>query len=380
MLMFGDDLSIYKEIPVDIDTFISDPKYLGKSTNNGELIYPFWREKLHEILQSDREMVFISTAIGTGKTIISTICSAYQLYCLMCLKNPIEHFCLMDGDNVSIMIATSYYNNDTAYNTFMHYVENSPWFWNHGEIEYDEFGHAERYVPDANVVINRVVKHDHLLGSQLFGGYIAPKGEDRESEMIDILFSARARVQSRFTRDGVCYGKLFVDNDFEIDDELITRMTDMNYMVIRGSQWEIKPKDWFSDETITVVVNPIVGKSRVIWDTNIVPKLEEGEYIVEFPEDFKFNLEHDLESSLLLIANLDRTLYEHDVKFMDAMEGMLYMDKAIKIPGDRHSYFVEHDTIYDERHVRIDLSPVEFFKEFICCNNWEVFPKEYIYK
>ena len=33
----------YKEIPVDLDTFLCDDRYLGKVTRNGEGIYPYWK-------------------------------------------------------------------------------------------------------------------------------------------------------------------------------------------------------------------------------------------------------------------------------------------------------------------------------------------------
>ena len=35
-------LSDYKEIPVDIGTFLSSEAYLGNATRNGEAIYPYW--------------------------------------------------------------------------------------------------------------------------------------------------------------------------------------------------------------------------------------------------------------------------------------------------------------------------------------------------
>lgn len=39
--------SDYEEVPVDIDTFIDDPRYLGSSLSGS--IYPFWRKKLKEL-------------------------------------------------------------------------------------------------------------------------------------------------------------------------------------------------------------------------------------------------------------------------------------------------------------------------------------------
>lgn len=37
----------YEEIPVDLETFLSDEQYLGKYTNYGKDIYDTWRKELH---------------------------------------------------------------------------------------------------------------------------------------------------------------------------------------------------------------------------------------------------------------------------------------------------------------------------------------------
>ena len=42
-------LADYKEIPVDIDTFLNSEAYLGKTNRNGEAVYPFWRKKAYFI-------------------------------------------------------------------------------------------------------------------------------------------------------------------------------------------------------------------------------------------------------------------------------------------------------------------------------------------
>ena len=42
----------YEEIPVDIDTFLDDPEYLGKGLVNEEgkkTVFPYWRKTLRKI-------------------------------------------------------------------------------------------------------------------------------------------------------------------------------------------------------------------------------------------------------------------------------------------------------------------------------------------
>lgn len=39
----------YESVPVDIDTFLNDPYYLGQIYDEGKGVYPYWREALHKI-------------------------------------------------------------------------------------------------------------------------------------------------------------------------------------------------------------------------------------------------------------------------------------------------------------------------------------------
>lgn len=45
-------LADYKEIPVDIDTFINADAYLGRTNRNGDAVYPFWRKELQAVFAS----------------------------------------------------------------------------------------------------------------------------------------------------------------------------------------------------------------------------------------------------------------------------------------------------------------------------------------
>lgn len=56
--------SDYEEIPVNIDTFIDDPRYLGNSL--GHSIYPFWRRQLRNIFAPGAENTEIILTGGIG--------------------------------------------------------------------------------------------------------------------------------------------------------------------------------------------------------------------------------------------------------------------------------------------------------------------------
>lgn len=57
----------YEEIPVDIDTFLESPRYLGNATNNGTAIYPYWRNAYRQIIDNDKVECAFSGSIGCGK-------------------------------------------------------------------------------------------------------------------------------------------------------------------------------------------------------------------------------------------------------------------------------------------------------------------------
>lgn len=78
----------YEEIPVDVVTFISDERYLGKSTRQGTSIYPFWMKEYENIFDDDNGYleVVLTGAIGIGKTRTAVVCLCYLLYLIMCLK------------------------------------------------------------------------------------------------------------------------------------------------------------------------------------------------------------------------------------------------------------------------------------------------------
>ena len=88
-------LEDYEEIPVDIDTFLEDPEYLGKATNLGTQIYPFWRQKLREFFaggDTDYTECALTGAIGIGKTAIPSVFASSCVIPLL-LSVMIATFC-----------------------------------------------------------------------------------------------------------------------------------------------------------------------------------------------------------------------------------------------------------------------------------------------
>lgn len=164
-------LEDYEEIPVDIDTFLEDPEYLGKATNLGTQIYPFWREQLRKIFaggDTEFEEIAFTGAIGIGKTAIAVYAIAYLLYRLMCLKFPQRYFGFADTDEIAIFFfnATVALAQGVGYSRLHACVMESPWFLSHGTIA----GSTSNpyYVPAKHIAIKAGSKASHGLGQQIY--------------------------------------------------------------------------------------------------------------------------------------------------------------------------------------------------------------------
>lgn len=163
----------YKEIPVSIDRFIEDPYYLGKSTRNGESIYPYWREKYREIFDPSKnfEEVVLTGAIGVGKTRTAVVCLCYLLHKLMCLRNPQEYFRFNEGDKITIFFLniTLSLAEGVGYETMHDYLIHSPWFLERGTVT----GRKNlRYNPPHNIAITFGSKGEHALGQQIYCAFM----------------------------------------------------------------------------------------------------------------------------------------------------------------------------------------------------------------
>ena len=159
----------YEEIPVSIQEFISNPHYLGKSTRNGESIYPYWKQKYNEIFDDSLgyEEIVLSGAIGVGKTKTADVCLAYLLYKLMCLKNPQEYFRFNEGDKITIFFLNINLKlaEGVGFRALHEFLLNSPWFMERGTTT----GRTKLlYKPPKNIDITYGSKGEHALGQQVY--------------------------------------------------------------------------------------------------------------------------------------------------------------------------------------------------------------------
>ena len=164
-------LADYKEIPVDIDTFIESDYYLGRTNRNGQGVFPYWRQVMRDLFNSGNqfEEVILTGATRIGKTSTAITCVAYMLYRLMCLRDPQKYFGKKEISKFSVLFfnITKELASGVAFREFNDTLKASPWFCSHGT-----FSNSERnfyYIPEGDkITIDFGSDASHGLGKQVF--------------------------------------------------------------------------------------------------------------------------------------------------------------------------------------------------------------------
>lgn len=161
----------FKEVPVSIDRFLTDPMYLGASNDCGNQIYPGWWEAYHSVFDSQAEKyeVILSGATRIGKTSTAVSMMCYMLYLLMCYRNPQKYFGLKEVSRCTVAFAnlTKDLAEGVAFREFNDTLKKSPWFNKHGR--FTNSARRPIFIPEGNQ-IELVAASDaaHVLGMQLW--------------------------------------------------------------------------------------------------------------------------------------------------------------------------------------------------------------------
>ena len=164
-------LSDFKEVPVSIDEFLCNPRYLGNTNNQGESVYPFWKHTLSDIFNNGNKFFEIilsgATRIGKSSTAVSIV--AYMLYRLMIYKDPHSYFKKKEVSKFTIAFAnlTKDLAAGVAFREFQTTLRESPWFNDHGKFSNSASNYV--YLPEGGKIdIIPASDSAHVLGMQVW--------------------------------------------------------------------------------------------------------------------------------------------------------------------------------------------------------------------
>lgn len=324
-------LSDFKEVPVSIDQFISDPEYLGKTNRNGEAVYPFWKSTLRNIFNAGNKYneIILSGATRIGKTSTANVIAAYMLYRLMLYRNPHEYFKKKEVSRFSIVFAnlTKDLAFGVAYREFNDTLKESPWFNDHGS-----FSRSERnfyYVPEGDKIeIIAVSDSAQALGKQCWFALIdetnfakaGVKDINKAKQHMKALYDTiNARISGTFRIGGEVYGKLVASSSKNTDSDFLSNHIESqlnsgnsHLYLVDEPQWKILPKEMFSDKKFYFTVGDRYKRGFVIPEENedeahFNEYESQGYRIVEAPAELRKNFLADYDISLRDIAGISVT-------------------------------------------------------------------------
>lgn len=319
----------YAEIPVDIETFLTDDKYLGHAWKDatGKLkLYDFWMQQLKKLFPTNIDTAYNtlleSGARGIGKSEIACGCVAtYLLYRVMCLKNPLEHYHLKQTEkicfafmNIKLSLAE-----DIAISKFQKTLQMSPWFMAKGKLS--SYKNKPYWTPPEPIQFIIGSQSDDVIGLPIYYSFfdeisfIKNQDVDKQKEKArDMINTAVGGMMTRFVHKGknptmlvVASSKRSEQSFMEDYIKTLSKTSGHNTLVVDKPVWEVKPKGTYSDEIFYVGIGNKFLESLVIPDEEISmldAYKQRGYTILEVPVDFKSKCLEDLDRALCDYAGI----------------------------------------------------------------------------
>lgn len=298
--------SAYLRTPVEVQTFIEDPYYLGRILRGN--IYPQIMDDLIELFGGSYSEVLLGGGIGWGKSAMADIGIAYDIYQLSCLKSPADSFGLLPGSNVAFINVSV--NKTQArkilFGGLVNLIKNSPYFSEH--FRYDRNVLSELRFPRGVFAYPVAAMEQSLLGEGVYGAAFDemnfysivekskqhPEGGTYDQAM-QLYNRMSRRLTSRMNQRGRLPGHLWLissaryPNDFTERKE-VEALTDRKIFVRRYAAWETRPKKFYMTQTFKVEVGDVTKRTRVLdgSETDV-----SQDRVIEVPYDFKEAFDKD---------------------------------------------------------------------------------------
>lgn len=319
----------YKEIPADIETFLTDDRYLGKAwkdSSGKSKLYPFWRKVLKDIfpnnIDTDYDTLLESGARGIGKS--ENACAAiccYLMHRVMCLKNPLEYYHLKLTEkiafafmNIKLDLAEA-----IAADKFQKTVQMSPWFMPKGTMT--QRNNKPYWNPPDPIEIIIGSQSDDVIGRPIFFAFFDEisflKNQDidkQKAKATDMIDTAIGGMKTRFIHNGknptllvVASSKRSEQSFMESYIRTLSETQKENVYVVDEPVWKVKPEGTYSKETFFIGLGNKFLESIVIPDSDrdkLESYREKGYQIIEAPIDFRAKALENLDRMLCDFAGI----------------------------------------------------------------------------
>ena len=331
-LKYGD----FEEVPVDIDTFLDDDRYLGKglwevdarSGTRRCTIFPYWRETLKQLfpdnLTTAYNTLILTGAIGIGKSFAAVIAQLYLLYRMLCLKDPYGYFGMQPIDKItfSMLNITLDAAQGVAWDKAQQLIQSSSWFMEHGAVNASRSNPV--WQPGKHIELIFGSQNRHVVGRALFCNLtdevnfgIGNDVEKKKAKQKKLIAQIDARMRSRFLR-GTYLPTLniiisskdteqaFLDSYINIKKQNESKTT----LIIDEAQWVVDPRKGSPNDPGSFYV--AVGNKFLAHEL-LPPDLpeeecdryrEKGYFLLKVPPGYREDFETNLDQALMDIAGI----------------------------------------------------------------------------
>lgn len=386
----------YSEVPVDIETFLTDDNYLGlawKDATGKSKLYPFWLDRLKELFPNNLDTAYNtlleSGARGIGKSEVACGCvGAYLMYRILCMKNPLEFFHLKPTEKVCFAFMNIKLDlaEEIAISKFQKTIQMSPWFMSRGKMT--SFKSRPYWVPPEPVQIIIGSQSDDVVGLPIYFAFFDEISfirnmdvDKQKAKARDMISTAIGGMMTRFVHNGknptmlvVASSKRSEQSFMEEYIKTLSKTDGNNTLVVDKPVWEVKPKGTYSSEIF------YVGLGNKFLESIVIPEddydrlhlyKERGYKILEVPIDFRAKFLEDIERNLCDFAGVSSS---SSSKYMSAQIVLDCVDPEFKNPfpdilevgngkedtTQYHNFFnmdnVPKELMYKPLYVHLDMS------------------------
>lgn len=366
-LIYEVDKHNYKEKPVTIEQFYTDPYYLGGTFTN---VYEYWKDVLAQIypnpFYSPYYEIILSAGTGCGKTTLSTIGMLYDIYKLGCLVNPREYYGLDEATDIvfGLFSANLQLAGDVNWNKIVEALLKSPWFT---ERLVDERG-LKKKAGSLNLVylFNKIgiqmgSRFQHTMGKAIFGALLDEAAFQQEkSQQAQKTYSELSiRMASRLTDLRSMPGHLWLASSPKDASDFLQERIDKSIntpgILIKDNiaQWHVKP-EMLKNGTFKVFVGS-PNKDPFVVEADSDLKDEDLPFVIDVPVQYKDKFKLDI---LVAIMNLAGIRSISDMAFIKSVS-IINESMTLKNPFNKDVFILPFD---DGKGEIMDFMDMDYFK------------------
>lgn len=237
---------------ISVRDWLRDFYYVGPVARD---VYDFWADVIIECVETSRNEVILTGALGTGKSYAALVLILRKLYELSCFC-PIPNYLGLGGTSLILFLYLSISVRQakmTGFGELLRMVEKAPYFrecypWNENKVSEIEFSSQELLVTSGSDV-------SHIKGGNLFAlvldesNFRQGNAELKFQKAMDIYTETVNRRASRFLDLGVdlSFSAIVSSTDTKTsftESRMEAAQDDDNIMVVHSTTWQTKPKKY----------------------------------------------------------------------------------------------------------------------------------------